>query len=295
MEGTNKVGRHRRRPHSQPQAPVCAGGRARGAHRGKQHTQKARHSGFMIVAAAGTLAATGATVAPSALSAEPDAHRLVIEPRASATGGIGGQVAHPPQLVGTIRMDSGELLRLARGQQVADERVAREQQAREAAAREAAARAAAEQAAAEQAAAEKAAAEKAAAEARRPRVVLPAVGRLTSGFGPRGGSMHNGIDIANSIGTPIVSAADGVVVEAGPASGFGLWVRVRHNDGTITVYGHVDRYIVRQGQAVRAGEQIATIGNRGQSTGPHLHFEVWNPSGTKINPLTWLRSNGVAI
>jgi murein DD-endopeptidase MepM/ murein hydrolase activator NlpD len=106
--------------------------------------------------------------------------------------------------------------------------------------------------------------------------------------------MHWGIDIANRIGTPIVSAADGVVVEAGPASGFGLWVRVRHTDGTITVYGHVDRILVRQGQAVKAGQQIATMGNRGQSTGPHLHFEVWS-GGAKINPLPWLRSKGVQI
>jgi len=107
------------------------------------------------------------------------------------------------------------------------------------------------------------------------------------------GTTHWGIDIANRIGTPIYSAADGVVIEAGPASGFGLWVRVEHTDGTITVYGHVDRYLVRKGQQVRAGDQIATMGNRGYSTGPHLHFEVWSGSGQKINPLTWLREHGI--
>jgi murein DD-endopeptidase MepM/ murein hydrolase activator NlpD len=133
------------------------------------------------------------------------------------------------------------------------------------------------------------------AEARRPLFVLPTVGTFTSGYGSRWGTMHWGIDLANRIGTPIVAAADGVVVESGPASGFGMWIRIEHADGTITVYGHIDRSLVHEGQHVQAGEQIATMGNRGQSTGPHLHFEVWNPSGAKVNPLTWLRSKGLNI
>jgi murein DD-endopeptidase MepM/ murein hydrolase activator NlpD len=133
------------------------------------------------------------------------------------------------------------------------------------------------------------------AEARRPLFVLPTVGTFTSGYGSRWGTMHWGIDVANRIGTPIVAAADGVVVESGPASGFGLWVRLQHADGTTTIYGHIDRTLVREGQQVKAGEQIATMGNRGHSTGPHLHFEVWNASGAKINPLTWLRSKGLQI
>jgi len=139
-----------------------------------------------------------------------------------------------------------------------------------------------------------AAAAAAKAEAERPRYVMPAQGRLTSGFGARWGTTHYGMDIANSIGTPIVAAADGVVIEAGTASGFGLWVRVQHEDGKITVYGHVDSYSVREGQKVKAGEQIARLGNRGYSTGPHLHFEVWaSEGGTKLNPKTWLINNGV--
>ncbi len=107
--------------------------------------------------------------------------------------------------------------------------------------------------------------------------------------------MHLGIDIAGPIGTPILAAADGVILEAGPASGFGLWVRVQHEDGTITVYGHVNDFIVREGQPVKAGQMIAHMGNRGFSTGPHLHFEVWNPGGQKINPLTWLNARGVTV
>ncbi|GAA0237685.1 M23 family metallopeptidase [Saccharothrix mutabilis subsp. mutabilis] len=137
--------------------------------------------------------------------------------------------------------------------------------------------------------------EAAEAEARRPKFARPASGDFTSGYGGRWGGMHYGIDIAGPIGTPILAAADGVVIEAGPASGFGLWVKVEHADGTVTVYGHVDTYSVRKGQVVQAGEQIARMGNRGFSTGPHLHFEVWNPDGMKINPLSWLNSKGISV
>lgn len=132
-------------------------------------------------------------------------------------------------------------------------------------------------------------------EARRPKCVKPAQGTFTSGFGARWGTSHNGVDIANAIGTPILSVMDGTVVEAGPASGFGLWVRVQHADGTITVYGHVNTIDVRQGAAVKAGQQIATMGNRGQSTGPHLHFEVWVGGSQKINPVGWLAARGVQL
>jgi murein DD-endopeptidase MepM/ murein hydrolase activator NlpD len=125
-------------------------------------------------------------------------------------------------------------------------------------------------------------------------VVRPAVGRLTSTYGPRGGTIHFGIDIANTIGTPILSAMAGEVIDSGPASGFGLWVRVQHADGLVTVYGHINESLVSVGQQVAAGEQIATLGNRGESTGPHLHFEV-HADGKKIDPLPWLRSNGVDI
>jgi len=125
-------------------------------------------------------------------------------------------------------------------------------------------------------------------------VVRPTVGTLTSGFGPRDGTIHKGQDIANAIGTPILSAMAGEVIDAGPASGFGQWVRVQHADGLITVYGHVATFTVGVGQTVTAGQQIATMGNEGQSTGPHLHFEVY-VDGTAIDPLPWLRSFGVNI
>jgi murein DD-endopeptidase MepM/ murein hydrolase activator NlpD len=135
----------------------------------------------------------------------------------------------------------------------------------------------------------------AAEEAARPKTVVPAQGIYTSGFGARWGTTHYGIDIANSIGTPIVAAADGTVIEAGPASGFGLWVRIQLDDGTINVYGHVHSYSVSVGQRVEAGDKIAEIGNRGQSTGPHLHFEVWTASGYKTDPQAWLAERGVDL
>ena len=127
------------------------------------------------------------------------------------------------------------------------------------------------------------------------RTVQPVSGTLSSGYGSRWGEHHGGIDIAAPIGTPIESAADGEVISAGPASGFGLWVRVRHDDGAVTVYGHINEFIVNVGQRVAAGQQIATVGNRGQSTGPHLHFEVSDAGGNRLNPSQWLRDRGVSV
>ncbi|TCN50069.1 murein DD-endopeptidase MepM/ murein hydrolase activator NlpD [Rhodococcus sp. SMB37] len=141
-------------------------------------------------------------------------------------------------------------------------------------------------------AAEQAAREEA---ARRPASVFPAAGVFTSGYGARWGTNHNGIDIANSIGTPILAVTNGHVIETGPASGFGLWVRVQQDDGTVGVYGHVDQSLVSVGQQVSAGDQIATMGNRGQSTGPHLHYEVHLADGTKIDPLPWLADRGIPV
>lgn len=133
------------------------------------------------------------------------------------------------------------------------------------------------------------------AEAHRPLFVKPAQGTFTSGFAGRWGVFHYGIDIANVMDTPIVAAADGVVIDAGPASGFGLWVRIQLADGTINVYGHMDTFSVHVGQHVRAGDQIARMGDRGESTGVHLHFEVWDPSGKKINPVPWLNARGITV
>lgn len=129
----------------------------------------------------------------------------------------------------------------------------------------------------------------------RPRSAAPTFGTVTSSYGSRWNTTHYGLDIANTIGTPVVSASDGEVIESGPADGFGLWVRVLQDDGTIGVYGHINEALVSVGQRVLAGEQIATVGNRGYSTGPHLHYEVWQQDGPKLDPGQWLRTRGVYV
>ncbi len=121
---------------------------------------------------------------------------------------------------------------------------------------------------------------------------------FTSGFGTRWGAMHNGIDMAGPIGTPIYAVLDGVVVKAGPADGFGSWIVLDSlvDGGPVsTVYGHMfpDGVGVHEGQWVNAGDQIGTIGNAGQSTGPHVHVEYWEGGGRltgghPIDPLTKL-------
>ncbi len=143
-----------------------------------------------------------------------------------------------------------------------------------------------------------AAAAAAAAEAARPRAVLPVAGaRLTSTYGARWGTLHAGIDLAAPMLTPEYAVADGVVLEAGPASGYGLVVYVQHRNGDVTVYGHMEEILVQPGQVVRAGDTIALLGNRGQSTGPHLHLEVHvgGIDGERIDPIPWLRDRGVAV
>ncbi|MEV5649234.1 M23 family metallopeptidase [Nocardia sp. NPDC052254] len=125
--------------------------------------------------------------------------------------------------------------------------------------------------------------------------VRPVAGVVSSGFGSRWGAMHNGIDFADALGTPIHSVASGTVIDAGPASGFGLWVRVKQDDGTTAVYGHVNDILTHVGQRVNAGDVIATVGNRGNSTGPHLHLEIWDPNDVKIDPTPYMASRGVVL
>ncbi|GGK36780.1 M23 family metallopeptidase [Nocardia camponoti] len=133
----------------------------------------------------------------------------------------------------------------------------------------------------------------------RPKTVRPVNGRLTSYFGPRWGVAHNGIDFGDPIGAPVFAVTDGTVIETGPATGFGLWVRVQQDDGTIGVFGHVNEIMVETGQHVNAGDVIATVGNRGNSTGPHLHYEVHVPDGSlygePIDPHPWLSARGINV
>jgi murein DD-endopeptidase MepM/ murein hydrolase activator NlpD len=127
-----------------------------------------------------------------------------------------------------------------------------------------------------------------------PRWVWPARGTLTSGFGPRWRSFHNGIDIANRAWTPIVAARSGRVKEAGWCSGYGYCVKITHADGMETVYGHlIAKPVVARGDEVSAGDLIGNMGSTydraggGFSTGVHLHFTVL-VNGKAVNPLKYL-------
>jgi murein DD-endopeptidase MepM/ murein hydrolase activator NlpD len=128
----------------------------------------------------------------------------------------------------------------------------------------------------------------------RPMFVMPTRGVWTSGFGYRWGALHAGIDIANAIGTPILAASDGVVISAGPYAGYGNMVKLRHADGTVTLYGHLSSIGVDVGQRVWAGDQIAKMGNTGNSTGPHLHFEVHVNGTDRVDPTGWLAKRGLS-
>lgn len=121
--------------------------------------------------------------------------------------------------------------------------------------------------------------------------------QFTSTFAMRWGSFHGGIDFAAPLGTPIHAVTDGVVIEAGPASGYGNWVQVRAADGTVTMYGHMSSsgVLVQKGQHVTAGDVIALVGSEGFSTGPHCHFEVWKGGNMKVDPAPWLAEHGVRL
>ncbi|WP_115685059.1 M23 family metallopeptidase [Corynebacterium senegalense] len=133
------------------------------------------------------------------------------------------------------------------------------------------------------------------AAARAPLSIKPAEGTFTSGFAMRWGAMHNGVDIANAIGTPIRAVAAGTVIDAGPAQGYGNWVRIRHEDGAVSVYGHMSTVGVTVGQQVSAGQEIAGMGNEGFSTGSHLHFEIHPDGTTPVDPVPWLAARGITL
>ena len=120
--------------------------------------------------------------------------------------------------------------------------------------------------------------------------LMPAIGHLTSGYGPRMSpyaariKMHEGIDIGAPVGTAIVAPADGVITFSGPKPGFGNFVQIDHGYGIETIFGHASSLSVRKGQKVSRGDRIATVGNTGYSTGPHVHYEV-RVNGTPVDPL----------
>ncbi|ADB30367.1 Peptidase M23 [Kribbella flavida DSM 17836] len=117
---------------------------------------------------------------------------------------------------------------------------------------------------------------------------------ITATFG-QGGSRwaanHTGVDFAAPIGTPIRSVKKGEVIFADWAGNYGRQVKIRHQDGTVTTYNHMSKFTVEVGETVYAGDQVGAVGVTGNTTGPHLHFEVLPADGGRaINPLTWLRN-----
>jgi murein DD-endopeptidase MepM/ murein hydrolase activator NlpD len=123
--------------------------------------------------------------------------------------------------------------------------------------------------------------------------IWPSEGWLSRGFGhkydPFTGfkQMHHGIDIANHRGTPIVATADGRIKSAGNNGGLGKTIIISHGYGIETRYGHLSEISVKQGQRVKRGEVIGLMGSTGYSTGPHLHYEVWQ-NGQAKNPMSYI-------
>lgn len=121
---------------------------------------------------------------------------------------------------------------------------------------------------------------------------------ISSGYGSRnnptgnGGQFHQGVDFAAASGTPIYAVTGGTVVQAGDAGdGYGNLVRVQSGD-TVTYYGHQSSVAVNVGDTVEPGDKLGTVGSTGNSTGPHLHFEVRN-NGSSIEPLAYLKTLGI--
>jgi len=123
--------------------------------------------------------------------------------------------------------------------------------------------------------------------------ILPAQGWITSYFGPRISptsgrlKMHEGLDVGGLVGAPIVAPADGTVTFSGPKPGFGVIVQLDHGYGVETLYAHNNSTSVKKGQHIKRGDQIARVGNTGNSTGPHLHYEI-RINGTTVDPLYFI-------
>jgi murein DD-endopeptidase MepM/ murein hydrolase activator NlpD len=126
--------------------------------------------------------------------------------------------------------------------------------------------------------------------------IWPAMGTVTSGFGWRtspfgdGNELHAGLDIANTMGAPVVATADGQVVLSGWAGDYGNMVQIDHGNGVETIYGHNSQLAVSVGQNVKKGQVISYAGSTGKSTGPHVHYEV-RENGTAVDPWKYLVPN----
>jgi murein DD-endopeptidase MepM/ murein hydrolase activator NlpD len=248
-----------RRPHHSDNTDVIPVIRRGGQHR-KQPTSAAKGRLLISAMAAGAAAAAAHTATSHADT--PKTESAVLTANASAlTGGSDSNTVRGAQVIAVKPAANAAVHNeeLAKGVAFANDRAQRE------------------------------------ARLQQPLYVMPTKGIFTSNFGYRWGVLHAGIDLANSIGTPIYAVSDGVVIDAGPAAGYGALVKLRHADGTVTLYGHVNTTLVSVGERVMAGDQIATMGNRGNSTGPHLHFEVLQGGTERIDPVPWLAKRGLNV
>jgi murein DD-endopeptidase MepM/ murein hydrolase activator NlpD len=119
------------------------------------------------------------------------------------------------------------------------------------------------------------------------RLAKPAGGSITSPFGGRWGSMHEGIDLGAANGSAVVAAESGTVIRSGTYGNYGNCIDVSHGNGMVTRYAHLSKRSVSVGQSVQRGQVIGAVGNTGRSTGPHLHFEVLI-NGSPKNPVNYL-------
>jgi murein DD-endopeptidase MepM/ murein hydrolase activator NlpD len=123
--------------------------------------------------------------------------------------------------------------------------------------------------------------------------ILPTQGFISSFFGSRRNpftgspDFHEGLDITTEKGTAVMAPADGVVIFAGPRGNYGNVLEIRHSDELSTMFGHLDKILVKPGQRVRRWEKVALVGNTGRSTGPHLHYEV-HVAQQPVNPLPYI-------
>jgi murein DD-endopeptidase MepM/ murein hydrolase activator NlpD len=122
---------------------------------------------------------------------------------------------------------------------------------------------------------------------RRPALLWPLDGPISSHFGRRRDGWHAGIDIRADLGTPILAAAGGVVVFSGWERSYGRVIRIRHDNEFVTVYSHNLRNFVEVGDEVYAGQVIGAVGRTGRATSSHLHFELWN-NGRVYDPVALL-------
>lgn len=131
--------------------------------------------------------------------------------------------------------------------------------------------------------------------------ISPTTGRYASSFGPRihpvtgeVGKPHKGMDIANDPWTPIFATADGVVEVAKYSESFGNYVAINHGNGYKTRFGHMNRFVVHQGEFVKRYQLIGYMGTTGRSTGPHLHYEVWL-NGEAVNPIAYILPSDYSV